>query len=259
MYILGKDEAISLEDERFTECRVVKLYYAIYGRYAWNNTWITRYSPGCMNYSFESAKQSVEQQRVQGSVFNIHEIPALHLSNSKLSVIITEINSVKPLQQYQNVSENLTITLCEIYDYFSPLTEHSVVRLIFKNRLRRNCFESISVTTPLRQFQSRPNGSAYPLAWDEKDYNISTISIELLAAKMVALIPPFKVPNMDTPVKKLGLSPRTANTLQNVQIRTLRDLMSISERELLTKQNMGRKSVHEIIDVLSSFGQQLPD
>lgn len=259
MYILEKDEAISLEDERFTECRAVKLYYAIYGRNAWNDTWITRYFDGCMNYSFEAAKQTIELQRVQGSVFHIREIPALQFLNSKLSVIVTEINSEKPLQRHQDIPEEIAVTLCEIYDFFYPLTDHSVIRLMLKKRLSRNFFELIDGTSPLKQYQSRVKGSDYPLSWQEITFNMSPTAVEQLATKFDTLIPPCKVPNMDRPVGDLGLSPRTTNTLQNVQIMTLCDVVSLSERELLRKQNMGRKAVNEIKDILSDFGLHLPD
>jgi hypothetical protein len=261
MHNLEKDEAISLEDERFTECRAVKLYYAIYGRNAWKDTWIKRYFiDGCMNYSFEVAKQTIEPQRVQGSVFYIEEIPALQFLNSKLSVIVTEINSETPLQRHHDIPEGLAVTLCEIFDFFDPLTDNSVIRLLFKKRLSRNFLESIEGASPLKRYESRAKGADYPLGWQERQeiaYRMSSTTVEMLVAKFDALIPPFETPNMDKPVGKLGLSPRTTNALQNAQIMTLRDLMSLSEVELLRKQNMGRKSVYEIIDVLSSFGQQL--
>lgn len=259
MYILEKDEAISLEDERFTDCRAVKLYYVFYGRHAWNDTWITRYFDGCMNYSLEAIKQTIEYQRVQGSVFNIREIPAIQFLNSKLSVIVTEINSVKPLQLHQNIPEKITVTLCDIYDFFYPISEHSVIRLMLKERLSKNCFELIDGTSSLKQYQSRVKGGDTPLSWQEITYSMSSTAVEHLAAKFNTLIPPRKTPSMDRPVEKLGLSLRTANSLQNVQIMTLCDLVSQTERELLRKQNMGRKAVNEIKDVLSDFGLQLPD
>lgn len=83
-HYLEADEAIRYEDEKFTECRAVKLFYVIYGRNAWNDTWITRYFDGCMNPTFDTAKKTSEEKRVQGSVFYISEIPALQFISDSL-------------------------------------------------------------------------------------------------------------------------------------------------------------------------------
>ncbi len=255
MVQLEKDEAINLEDERFAECRAVKLYYAIYGRNAWHETWITRYFDGCMSGALEEAKETVEQQRKQGSVFYIREIPALQLLNSKLSVIITEINTDKPLQHHQNVPQDTQITLCEMYDFFSPLKDHSVIRLICRKRQSKNLFEPIQ--GQFKQLHSQVRNSDSPFSWNQIDYHMSPTSVEQLATRLNSMIAPVQIPAMDKPLELLGFSPRTASALQNAHISDLRELLSLTEEGLLRKQNLGRKSLNEIKDVLSDFGLQL--
>ena len=59
---------------------------------------------------------------------------------------------------------------------------------------------------------------------------------------------------LEKPVEELDLSVRSANCLKNARIRTVRDLVRRSERDMLATKNFGRKSLHEIKDVLASFG-----
>jgi DNA-directed RNA polymerase subunit alpha len=56
------------------------------------------------------------------------------------------------------------------------------------------------------------------------------------------------------PIEELDLSVRSANCLRNANIRTLGDLVQHTERELLSTENFGRKSLDEIKDVLMFLG-----
>lgn len=76
------------------------LYYVYTGRNAWHSTWITRYTAGCMHTSFKSARDFVENRRVQGSVFYIQQLPALIIKSSTKKLYITEINNKNPLSGY---------------------------------------------------------------------------------------------------------------------------------------------------------------
>jgi DNA-directed RNA polymerase subunit alpha len=62
---------------------------------------------------------------------------------------------------------------------------------------------------------------------------------------------------LDTPVTDFELSVRARNCLKKMQIRTLGDLLRISEAELLSYKNFGEQSLVEIKNMLSSKGLRL--
>jgi DNA-directed RNA polymerase subunit alpha len=58
-------------------------------------------------------------------------------------------------------------------------------------------------------------------------------------------------------VDELELSVRSANCLKNAGIRTIRDLVQKSEKDMLETKNFGRKSLNEIRDILRPLGLAL--
>jgi DNA-directed RNA polymerase subunit alpha len=62
---------------------------------------------------------------------------------------------------------------------------------------------------------------------------------------------------LDTPVTDFELSVRARNCLKKMQIRTLGDLLKISEAELLSYRNFGETTLHEIKAMLSCKGLRL--
>jgi DNA-directed RNA polymerase subunit alpha len=62
---------------------------------------------------------------------------------------------------------------------------------------------------------------------------------------------------LDTPVTDFELSVRARNCLKKMQIRTLGDLLKISEAELLSYKNFGETSLVEIKSMLASKGLRL--
>jgi DNA-directed RNA polymerase subunit alpha len=62
---------------------------------------------------------------------------------------------------------------------------------------------------------------------------------------------------LDTPVTDFELSVRARNCLRKMQIRTLGDLLKISEAELLSYKNFGETSLNEIKEMLASKGLRL--
>lgn len=62
---------------------------------------------------------------------------------------------------------------------------------------------------------------------------------------------------LDTPVTDFELSVRARNCLKKMQIRTLGDLLKITEAELLSYKNFGETSLIEIKQMLSSKGLRL--
>ncbi len=59
---------------------------------------------------------------------------------------------------------------------------------------------------------------------------------------------------LDRSVDELELSVRSFNCLKNAEIRTLRELIKRSERDMLQTKNFGKKSLHEIKDLLHGMG-----
>ncbi len=64
-------------------------------------------------------------------------------------------------------------------------------------------------------------------------------------------------PNLFRSVDELELSVRSANCLQNANIRYIGELVQRTEGEMLKTKNFGRKSLNEIKDVLSSMDLEL--
>jgi DNA-directed RNA polymerase subunit alpha len=64
-------------------------------------------------------------------------------------------------------------------------------------------------------------------------------------------------PNLFKSVDELELSVRSANCLQNANIRYIGELVQRTESEMLKTKNFGRKSLNEIKEVLASMGLEL--
>jgi DNA-directed RNA polymerase subunit alpha len=78
---------------------------------------------------------------------------------------------------------------------------------------------------------------------------------EVLAAPMEE--PSALNPSLMKSVDELELSVRSANCLQNANIRYIGELVQRSEAEMLKTKNFGRKSLNEIKEVLASMGLAL--
>jgi DNA-directed RNA polymerase subunit alpha len=63
--------------------------------------------------------------------------------------------------------------------------------------------------------------------------------------------------NLNKRVEELELSVRSANCLQNAEIKYIGELVQKSEAEMLKTKNFGRKSLNEIKEILSEMGLSL--
>jgi len=63
--------------------------------------------------------------------------------------------------------------------------------------------------------------------------------------------------NLNKSINELELSVRAANCLRNANIRTIGDLVTRTEAEMLKTKNFGRKSLNEIKQILSEMGLSL--
>lgn len=59
---------------------------------------------------------------------------------------------------------------------------------------------------------------------------------------------------LEKPVAELELSVRAMNCLENAGIRTIRDLVLRTEKQMLEERNFGKKSLEEVRNVLKRFG-----
>ncbi|MEO1915083.1 MAG: DNA-directed RNA polymerase subunit alpha C-terminal domain-containing protein, partial [Myxococcales bacterium] len=64
-------------------------------------------------------------------------------------------------------------------------------------------------------------------------------------------------PNLFRPVDELELSVRSANCLQNANIRFIGELVQRTEAEMLKTKNFGRKSLNEIKETLADMSLSL--
>ncbi len=64
-------------------------------------------------------------------------------------------------------------------------------------------------------------------------------------------------PNLYRSVEELELSVRSANCLQNANIKYIHELVQKTENEMLKTKNFGRKSLNEIKDILQEMGLSL--
>ena len=64
-------------------------------------------------------------------------------------------------------------------------------------------------------------------------------------------------PNLFKSVDELELSVRSANCLQNANIRFIGELVQQTEAEMLKTKNFGRKSLNEIKELLTSMSLEL--
>ena len=63
--------------------------------------------------------------------------------------------------------------------------------------------------------------------------------------------------HLEQSVEELDISVRALNCLKKAKIRTVRDLVQKTEKELLSNKNFGKRSLEEIVQVLESMGLSL--
>ena len=78
-----------------------------------------------------------------------------------------------------------------------------------------------------------------------------------LGGEGVGELPENLAEYLNKSVDELELSVRSANCLKNAGIRTIRDLVQKSEKDMLETKNFGRKSLNEIRDILRPMGLSL--
>ena len=88
-----------------------------------------------------------------------------------------------------------------------------------------------------------------------EDVNAIIAAISLLRG--VKRVEPLLALGTETPVEQLGLSARPLNALTAARIMTIGELTARSRSELQRVKNLGRRSLHEIEQKLTSIGGRL--
>lgn len=178
--------------------KTIKLFYVSTGRNAWWSTWITRYSPGCMHTTLDSAKKFCESRRVQGTIFYIDELPSLAFIAPERALIISEINTdvflgrldVERLKSITTVFPVSTITLQQMTYIFrpkSPLWPSSYLHedsAILSFCSAPDTMAEISRTDELSSFASSSVGTSYYLTWSQRPFTKSCTSIHAIASAL---------------------------------------------------------------------------
>lgn len=179
-----------------------RIFYVYQGRNAWHSTWTTTYSEGCMHRTLQSAKDFAEKKRVQGTVFNIREMPAIIFRSSVGDIIITQINTKTPLSLYSPDALDNAGVLADIFPalpknnymhlgapivgvaksfswhsqfwHSRPPASNSVVIVATRDISAEYTHD---IDSSFQAFSSYSNGSKYRLGWRAREDSISSESI----------------------------------------------------------------------------------
>ena len=172
------------------EVKDVKLHYVTTGSNAWWSTWITRYSPGCMHSTMDSAKAFCEARRVQGTVFYIDELPSIAFIAENCALVVSEINTesflkrldAKRLTSITTVFPVSTMTLRQMTYVFrpeSPLWPTDYPRrdsAILSFCSASGTLAELSAKEELSSYASSSSGPTYYLGWSthpfSKDWSV---------------------------------------------------------------------------------------
>jgi hypothetical protein len=124
------DSTSPLSSEVVRGCYLCKLYFVWYGRNAYHSTWASKYVvDAAFHKSLPHAKQYAESQRVQGSRFYIREIAALAFPITDVSLIVTQINTVKPFERYHRRNPKSS-RVSDIAAFFEPWESDTILQFL---------------------------------------------------------------------------------------------------------------------------------
>lgn len=202
---LSKLQPNYIEDSNDVVSRIKTgiLYFVFSGRNAWHSTWVQKYTDGCMHTNLQSAKNYVETKRVQGTVFNIIQLPCLIIESNDLKLYFTEINTSDPLSGYSpqavtnsppqgyklvdNFKDNYLNNreqLCNIILSFNrnsrfwkvkPSANNSIQIFISQNI---SAYETENIPENLISYRSVSVGKKFKLSWKNNKSNVKSLSIE---------------------------------------------------------------------------------
>lgn len=181
------------------DVKAVKLHYVTTGRNTWWSTWSTRYSPGCMHSTIDSAKAFCEARRVQGTVFYIDELPSIaFIAADNRALVVSEINTGsflkrldrKWLASLTTVFPVSTMTLRQITYVFrpeSPLWPTDYPRrdsAILSFCSAPGTLAELSAKEELSSYASSSSGPRYYLGWSTRPFLKDRLALHGIASRL---------------------------------------------------------------------------
>ena len=183
MEILDWAKADDWEDAPFLEVVPFTVYLLSTGRNAWWTTWVERYTGSTALYSsIEEAKAAAEEQRVQGTVFLIEQVPALAFLSSRGLIIASEFGVSQPFAQIDlkrlsislvigtSMGELAIVTAVDSKFYWlgERRTGHTYVQAFAPTDTALEIFPE---ELRFQSWKSHAQGSGYFLGWSEVSNN----------------------------------------------------------------------------------------
>lgn len=144
------------------------IYYAWYGRNAWNYTWATKYEKYGFFTQIDKGKSWIETQRVQGSVWQITQLPTLCISlANNIQLWLCSINEKNWWNSYifdwatfiSKISSNRTNTL----QIKECVRSHD--KLLSFTSSMTDKVESLNSHKSCKEWSARSFGGGYRLSW----------------------------------------------------------------------------------------------
>lgn len=149
------------EDEPVLSCFLSKVFHYWSGRNAYWGAWSTE-SPGFASYALESEslKRRIEGERVQGSHFNIAEIPAIVLMGLKNELLLID-SSNTPFKSVplESVAGNTLKSVAKSIQSHTSWRGKTFLTSFGQSRLP---------IFPFKVYDSYPQGPAIRLGWSSK-------------------------------------------------------------------------------------------
>ena len=153
------------QDEPVRSCFLSKVFHYWSGRNAYWGSWSTE-SPGFASYALDSEllKKRIEGERVQGSHFNIAEIPAIVLMGLKHDLMLID-SSNTPFKDVplESVAGGTLKTLAK------SIQTHTSWR---GNTFLMSFGQSRRPILPFKVYDSYPQGPGLRLGWSEKRQSV---------------------------------------------------------------------------------------
>lgn len=194
-------------------------------------------------------------------------IDATHITSEAQNVAVAKALQIvtqreeKVLRFYFGIGEEKK-TLDEIGQHFA-VTKKRVVQI--RNKAMRKLKSPPKLVQLKRELGLSSNDVASGLKFQEKaalllrlSASVSRMSEEIQAMQRdIALLrSELSYPNSDLNIDNLEISVRTYSGLKSLGVKSLIELTTMSEGELLKVKNFGRKSLNEVKDLMSVFGLQ---
>ncbi len=184
------------------------------------------------------------------------EEDALKIYLPGLSLALATLNEREQDVLKRRFSEKLTL---RAVGKIHGLTQERARQIEAKalRKLRMPSLKNMFVAVPLTEIKEQ-NIEYQKLS---REYELLATAFEMLTAKKAD--PEVVVPlaemavTMQTPISDLDLSVRSFNCLKRAGKNTLRDIVEMTENDLLQIRNLGRKSAEEIIGKIKSYGLDL--